>query len=68
MKSSYPSKAAAVADVEAAGFKMSAQFPEFWTKPSTNTWGAPMLAIVEIAEKIVAPQWGQPNYFTVEFK
>lgn len=68
MRASYPSQAAAIADVEAAGFKQSDKFPQFWTKPSTNTFGAPTLAIVEIVEQIVAPVWGQPNYFTVEFK
>lgn len=69
LKRSYPSKAEAVAAVEIRGFKNSGPaFPQFWTKPSTNTWGAPMLAIVEIVEQSVAPKWGQPNYFTVEFK
>lgn len=69
LKCSYPSKADAVAAVEIRGFKNSGPaFPQFWTKPSTNTFGAPMLAIVEIVEQIVAPQWGGGSYFEVRFK
>ena len=68
MRASYPSQAAAIADVEAAGFKQSDKFPQFWTKPSTNTFGQAMTAIVEIVEQIVDPKWNKPNYFEVQFR
>lgn len=69
LKWSYPSKAEAIAAIEVRGFKNSGPaFPQFWTKPSTNTFGAPMLAIIEIVEQVVDPKWNKPNYFEVQFR
>jgi len=64
LKTSYPTEADAAADLVAHGFTKG---EHFYKKPSADGFGFPMTALATVERNAVDPQWGKPDYFTVEF-
>lgn len=67
LKSSYPSREAALADIASHGFSPGLT-PGYFGKKSTLHDGTPCVALVVVTEQVVDPIYGKPNYFTVDFK
>lgn len=65
LEASYPTEAAAVEGLIANGFTQGATF---WKKPSLDGFGYPTTALAVIERNTVDPVYGQPDYFTVQFR
>ncbi len=69
----YETRDAAEADLLQRGFvrkeyqRTTSEIGVIYSKPSTNGFGAPMTALVQIIEQTVDPKYGQPNYFQQEY-